>query len=916
MADEEATDVEDYVEGETETETEGLATTEGEVTAGEETAETAESAKGDEKIDDEGEETKPKKRKRRRKREDSCWPKEENICAEGEPLWRIYMKSYVEREEKLKSEDKYLQRKPGNFPKFPNLESSEGTFPPPSCLPQNAFNARKKIKLPSRLNPEEKTRIWRKLREASSVEGAEGVEQISKDEGEKWPGVWPCLKQGEVEGRRKRRKKGGTPCEEERDRSSSLDNAKEDYADFKELGHARIPETCPKKEKNLLVDRAAGEHPGLVDGDYIVSVLSSKKRSDRVYATVCLRGLKGMHLPELDVSRTRWGTWKFCFYQAVVALLVKTQLRYKFAWGANIDYIYDHAWLLFVHMGSLKIREHQRLDDVVVYNYRYSVEVELVQELKDLPRMETVSWDYLEKNFRSTRKTSRPELMHTRDTMGWQKTTDRQTSPIHESTRKLEEWFDGLEDRFFNCIFRTPRFCLAFWRDGFFWYLYNPYRCDEFGFWDDQGYACILKFCTKKSLKRHLMILLLRAYAYERCGDVRGQDAEKEEEKEKDEEKNSEGLFSVQIYQMIYHCGQLHNLRLMQRVPPKPRTRLVPAKVSDPCSYDPLDIYDPCEDPEEAGAAEEPRWLKRYRITWSKCRRKRTSSPAKLRWHQFYVEEPNKLFSLWGELHTTQRLFPEENRGKQMYACYVVCAGMTRIMAPEYWTAKTLDAIVMCGDKYYTMSKLGSRRDPEEDPEEFLSQDCPTRLGRSFKIGETFFEVDILPAICGRLYAKSGKNLRQSLEKMFLKHHFGILTCESTCVGLFKFCGAYYMCDVRSSGPPIFQYGDGVAYLIRTTGLHVLMVVLVLTIGAPECSQFVLNPIDILRVVDMGSVDPGGSSELPESPAREVCPFEDDRSPDPKKWRPKAAKIDRKTIDRVSCRESPKRPSKKRNGCS
>ena len=154
--------------------------------------------------------------------------------------------------------------------------------------------------------------------------------KVSKTESEKWPGVWPCIKTKLVEEReclermRKRKRMGILPCHLE---DSSADDNMDDYADHKELGHARIPQICSKSNKYYLVDRAAGENPGLVDGTYIVFELVSKKIGKRVYADVCLRGLKGMHITELSPRRAREKTWKFCFYQAIVALMAKTQLR-------------------------------------------------------------------------------------------------------------------------------------------------------------------------------------------------------------------------------------------------------------------------------------------------------------------------------------------------------------------------------------------------------------------------------------------------------------------------------------------------------------------------------------------------------------------------------------------------------------
>lgn len=115
------------------------------------------------------------------------------------------------------------------------------------------------------------------------------------------------------------------PCD---DAFDILEDQANDYSDRKELGHARIPQICILPHKESLVDRCTGEKFGLVDGDYIIFELPSKSRGTRIYADVCLRGMKGMHLPELSVMRARKNTWKFCFYQGIIALLAKTQLRY------------------------------------------------------------------------------------------------------------------------------------------------------------------------------------------------------------------------------------------------------------------------------------------------------------------------------------------------------------------------------------------------------------------------------------------------------------------------------------------------------------------------------------------------------------------------------------------------------------
>ncbi|KOC69528.1 hypothetical protein WH47_05471 [Habropoda laboriosa] len=386
------------------------------------------------------------------------------------------------------------------------------------------------------------------------------------------------------------------------------------------------------------------------------------------------------------------------------------------------------------------------------------------------------------------------------------------------------------------------------------------------------------------------------------------------EEEEDTPEEEIEKCYTIQIYQMTYHCCQIHNLKLLQRGAPKPPRHLVKKKTIDDCPFDPLDVRDPCtieqEEEDLKETIEKPTWLKLYKITWAKCmavpqkKKNREAGTGKMRWHQYVVEESNKLFSLWGEIHITDGMFEKENRGMQTYACYVVCAGMTRIMAPEYWSSKTLDVIVMCGDRYYTHSKLEAEFKSTKN--EYRHVNCWNRyLMSHFKIGETMFEANVLPAICGRLYAKSGKYLWQSLEQMFLKYCFGILTCESSCLGVFKFCGAYYMCDVNSLGPPLFSYGEGAVYLLRATYFQKFITALVLTIGSPECSQFALNPIEILKVIDVGpSAFPVGRIEKKERSKRVTkveCPYDEEKKKQMKKWKHKRAETAR-TIDKLCCK--------------
>lgn len=501
------------------------------------------------------------------------------------------------------------------------------------------------------------------------------------------------------------------------------------------------------------------------------------------------------------------------------------------------------------------MKQKQCLDDIVVYNYKYSIEIELVQKMTRTPVVEDADFKYEESSLRGQITLGRKDPLRVRIELGCEKVTNQGHASVHKDTRELEEWFDKLEPRFRDCILRTTRFSLAFWREGLFWYVYNPYRCDEFGLWDSGGSACIVKFCSKDSLRRHLMILLLRAYAYQ---------VPKAREiglEEMPEEKN--GSFDIEIFHVTFHCCQLHDLRLLQRGPPTVAPGRADADecLSDTQDGDLIDDIQRERDNDTDGSKRERfAWLKSHRVTWARCaaggvRRKRdpgiTSPESKSTWHQYYVEEPERLFSLWGEKHITDGMFDEANRGMQSYACYVVCAGMTRIIAPEYWSPKILDVIVMCGDCYYTRSKLEAEM--KSAKREYAHVACWNKyLSDRFKIGETLFEARMLPAICGRLYGRSSECLWALLDRLFSDYHFGILTCETACLGLFKYCGAYYMCDVSSFGPPLFQYGHGTVYLLRATTLRKFLTVLVLTINSYESSRFTLNPVEILRILEVG----------------------------------------------------------------
>ena len=66
----------------------------------------------------------------------------------------------------------------------------------------------------------------------------------------------------------------------------------------------------------------------------------------------------------------------------------------------------------------INIKEKQRLDDIVVYNYKYSIEVKLIQELNDVPVITDIPWDYEEKNMKQKMIMERKDLINVKLEIG------------------------------------------------------------------------------------------------------------------------------------------------------------------------------------------------------------------------------------------------------------------------------------------------------------------------------------------------------------------------------------------------------------------------------------------------------------------------------------------------------------------
>lgn len=116
-----------------------------------------------------------------------------------------------------------------------------------------------------------------------------------------------------------------------------------------------------------------------------------------------------------------------------------------------------------------------------------------------------------------------------------------------------------------------------------------------------------------------------------------------------------------------------------------------------------------------------------------------------------------------------------------------------------------------------------------------------------FKIYNSWITARCHKPIKGRLYSSGTESLWQVLKLFFRHRRFGVLKCETALVGIFRDSGVYYLCDVLSYGPPIFEHGNGSAYLLRLTNFKDFVASLILLIGSPESAIFSISSIVVLN---------------------------------------------------------------------
>lgn len=232
---------------------------------------------------------------------------------------------------------------------------------------------------------------------------------------------------------------------------------------------------------------------------------------------------------------------------------------------------------------------------------------------------------------------------------------------------------------------------------------------------------------------------------------------------------------------------------------------------------------------------EDDAWLEVDPLPWSRRMKKTVDGRARGKpdtmWHNWNIEIPRSLYSLFGTIHQLSEKFSPETRGKQTLACLTVAIAMTDIYELVQWNPAVLDAILVNGDNYFKECIAEISDKNYEIRVDDLKPDC--------SIFPYSFKVKFLPVINGTMFLVHPKqfNLYKGLRVFFDQYESrcGIVSVTKSEWRKHVAFGRteereYFMFDCDSFGSPMFLDFDGSSYVLRCTSFKRLLHVLTVTL--------------------------------------------------------------------------------------
>lgn len=185
--------------------------------------------------------------------------------------------------------------------------------------------------------------------------------------------------------------------------------------------------------------------------------------------------------------------------------------------------------------------------------------------------------------------------------------------------------------------------------------------------------------------------------------------------------------------------------------------------------------------------------------------------------------------SLLGTTNDMDETFPESNRGKQEVAMGFVALGYNILYSVQTFTHRTIDDILMYGDRLLTFTKnirireitnMGEGYSVEMAKELANAQEFGIVLtARQFCIGSDRVVLEIeWDAVTGEINAQKLEtelDVERGLTDFFRKYKTGMLSARGLTIAVWKKGHFYYMFDPHSRGPSGLACSNGVACITR-----------------------------------------------------------------------------------------------------
>uniref|UniRef100_A0A1B0BLE9 Uncharacterized protein n=1 Tax=Glossina palpalis gambiensis TaxID=67801 RepID=A0A1B0BLE9_9MUSC len=210
--------------------------------------------------------------------------------------------------------------------------------------------------------------------------------------------------------------------------------------------------------------------------------------------------------------------------------------------------------------------------------------------------------------------------------------------------------------------------------------------------------------------------------------------------------------------------------------------------------------------------------------------------------HNYGVEIPNRLWSLWGsdEVHSAIAESMPVTKGYVMVnSILALCASLKYSL--NVWSVQLMDTIVIKGLK---ILKEILKKNYLSDAKFHIDY-----LIASYIFLDTIFRVNIQSVTSGYLYGGGQYNLARTLMCFFKDYQFGLISCNDRFLAIgyaVDVNNSFFMYDCQNKGGSLLKDGRHNSYLLRTNHLQILLYCVVVALNVHHKNgKFTIYTVDI-----------------------------------------------------------------------